>query len=257
MWPATAGTSRASCTPPRSTPPWPASRTTPNVRRSFKTFATPKWITPGCGRPSSASRPHPPRGLGFLGLLRFGLAKTFGTKGRHPPPLMGRGRRDPGVLRRPRGHRHRQGRTATTKRVLKGLARGQTEPVPLWEESRSATGASGNIRAAVLGVNDGLVSNLSLIMGVSGGTDNTDFILLAGVAGLLAGAFSMAAGEYVSMSSQRDIYEHEIDKQKNRDSRLARRGAGHPRSHLPVQGPDRGRGRPDLPPRHGRRRGRP
>ena len=100
------------------------------------------------------------------------------------------------------------------ERVLKGLARGQTEPVPLWEESRSATGASGNIRAAVLGVNDGLVSNLSLIMGVSGGTDNTDFILLAGVAGLLAGAFSMAAGEYVSMRSQRDIYEHEIDKQR-------------------------------------------
>ena len=100
------------------------------------------------------------------------------------------------------------------ERVLKGLARGQTEPVSLWEESRSATGASGNIRAAVLGMNDGLVSNFSLVMGVSGGTDNTDFILLAGVAGLLAGAFSMAAGEYVSMRSQRDIYEHEIEKQR-------------------------------------------
>ena len=67
---------------------------------------------------------------------------------------------------------------------------------------------SGSLRAAVLGVNDGLVSNFSLVMGVAGGTSNPDFILLAGVAGLLAGAFSMAAGEYVSMRSQREAYEH-------------------------------------------------
>lgn len=68
----------------------------------------------------------------------------------------------------------------------------------------------GALRAAILGVNDGLVSNFSLVMGVAGGTDNPDFILLAGVAGLLAGAFSMAAGEYVSVRSQRDVFEHQI-----------------------------------------------
>ena len=68
----------------------------------------------------------------------------------------------------------------------------------------------GVIRAAVLGVNDGLVSNFSLVMGVAGGVDNADFVVIAGVAGLLAGAFSMAAGEYVSMRSQREIYEHQI-----------------------------------------------
>ena len=73
------------------------------------------------------------------------------------------------------------------------------------------TGGGGSLRAAVLGVNDGLVSNFSLVMGVAGGTDRTDFILLAGVAGLLAGAFSMAAGEYVSVRSQRDVYEYQID----------------------------------------------
>ena len=72
----------------------------------------------------------------------------------------------------------------------------------------------GGVRAAVLGVNDGLVSNFSLVMGVAGGTNNPDFILIAGVAGLMAGAFSMAAGEYVSMRSQRDIYEHEIRKEE-------------------------------------------
>jgi len=70
--------------------------------------------------------------------------------------------------------------------------------------------SSGSLRAAVLGVNDGLVSNFSLIMGVAGGTKDPDIVLLAGVAGMLAGAFSMAAGEYVSMRSQRDVYEHQI-----------------------------------------------
>lgn len=68
----------------------------------------------------------------------------------------------------------------------------------------------GVIRAAVLGANDGLVSNFSLVMGVAGGVDNADFVVIAGVAGLLAGAFSMATGEYVSMRSQREIYENKI-----------------------------------------------
>src|SRR5690242_4564245 len=71
-------------------------------------------------------------------------------------------------------------------------------------------GAGGNLRAAVFGINDGLVSNLSLILGVAGASSNAGFILLSGVAGLLAGAFSMAAGEYVSVRSQREMYEHQI-----------------------------------------------
>jgi VIT1/CCC1 family predicted Fe2+/Mn2+ transporter len=59
-------------------------------------------------------------------------------------------------------------------------------------------------------VNDGLVSNLSLIMGVTGAGVSNDVILLAGVAGLLAGAFSMAAGEYISMRVQRELFERLI-----------------------------------------------
>jgi VIT1/CCC1 family predicted Fe2+/Mn2+ transporter len=70
--------------------------------------------------------------------------------------------------------------------------------------------ASGALRAAVFGVNDGLVSNLSLVMGVAGGTGQRHFILLAGLAGLLAGAFSMGAGEFISVSSQRELFEREI-----------------------------------------------
>ncbi len=80
--------------------------------------------------------------------------------------------------------------------------------------SRGVATAGGSLRAAVLGANDGLVSNFSLVMGVAGGTGNPDFVLLAGVAGLLAGAFSMAAGEYVSVRSQRDLYENELRKER-------------------------------------------
>jgi vacuolar iron transporter family protein len=72
------------------------------------------------------------------------------------------------------------------------------------------TGSGGNLRAAVFGVNDGLVSNTSLIMGVAGATGDAAFILTSGVAGLLAGALSMAAGEFVSMRSQREMYEYQI-----------------------------------------------
>lgn len=68
----------------------------------------------------------------------------------------------------------------------------------------------GNLRAAVFGVNDGLISNASLIMGIAGATSDTRLILLSGAAGLIAGAFSMAAGEYVSVKSQRELYEYQI-----------------------------------------------
>jgi VIT1/CCC1 family predicted Fe2+/Mn2+ transporter len=71
-------------------------------------------------------------------------------------------------------------------------------------------GSGGNLRAAVFGVNDGLVSNTSLIMGVAGAANEPGLILTSGVAGLLAGALSMAAGEYVSMRSQREMYEYQI-----------------------------------------------
>ena len=80
--------------------------------------------------------------------------------------------------------------------------------------SRGVAASGGSLRAAVLGANDGLISNFSLVMGVAGGTGNPDFVLLAGVAGLLAGAFSMAAGEYVSVRSQRDLYENELRKEQ-------------------------------------------
>jgi VIT1/CCC1 family predicted Fe2+/Mn2+ transporter len=77
-------------------------------------------------------------------------------------------------------------------------------------EGRHRIGAAGAVRAGVFGFNDGLVSNLSLVMGVAGGTANGKIVLLAGVAGLVAGAFSMATGEWISVRSQRELYEREI-----------------------------------------------
>jgi len=77
-------------------------------------------------------------------------------------------------------------------------------------EGRHRTGVGGALRAAVFGVNDGLVSNFSLVMGVAGGTSDESIVLLAGVAGLVAGAFSMASGEWVSVRSQRELYENEL-----------------------------------------------
>ena len=71
---------------------------------------------------------------------------------------------------------------------------------------------SGTLRAVIFGVSDGLVSNLSLVMGVAGAaTQEPRIVLLAGVAGLIAGASSMAAGEYVSMQSQRELFERQIE----------------------------------------------
>ncbi|MEQ8207136.1 MAG: VIT1/CCC1 transporter family protein, partial [Woeseia sp.] len=63
---------------------------------------------------------------------------------------------------------------------------------------------AGWLRAAVLGANDGIVSTASLIIGIAAAGSSQENILLAGVAGLIAGAMSMAAGEYVSVSSQAD-----------------------------------------------------
>ncbi len=75
-------------------------------------------------------------------------------------------------------------------------------------------GSGGNLRAAVFGVNDGLISNASLIMGMAGATSSNALLLLSGAAGLIAGAFSMAAGEYVSVRSQREMFEYQIGLEK-------------------------------------------
>ena len=85
----------------------------------------------------------------------------------------------------------------------------ETKPRFLRALSREGPLGGGNLRAAVMGVNDGLISNFSIVMGVAGGVDSPTIVMLAGIAGLLAGGFSMAAGEYISVGSQRDVYLHQ------------------------------------------------
>ncbi|MBX3068365.1 MAG: VIT1/CCC1 transporter family protein [Cryobacterium sp.] len=79
--------------------------------------------------------------------------------------------------------------------VIRGLA------------ARGRSKISGTFRAAVFGANDGLVSNLALVLGVAATGVSAQFVLISGLAGLLAGALSMGAGEYVSVSSQRELLE--------------------------------------------------
>jgi len=77
-------------------------------------------------------------------------------------------------------------------------------------EGRHRAGGGNALRAAVLGANDGLVSILSLVMGVAGANLPRHDVLIAGIAGLLAGAGSMALGEWLSVQSSRELYEHQI-----------------------------------------------
>jgi VIT1/CCC1 family predicted Fe2+/Mn2+ transporter len=73
---------------------------------------------------------------------------------------------------------------------------------------------SGWLRASILGANDGILSTASIIIGVAAASDFREPIVLAGLAGLVAGAFSMAAGEYVSVSSQSDIEQADLVREK-------------------------------------------
>jgi len=91
--------------------------------------------------------------------------------------------------------------------VLSRTAGGRSLPDP---RSPHETRANAVLRPVVFGGNDGLVSNLALVMGVVGANPAPSVIVLAGVAGLLAGAFSMGVGEYISVQSQRELLDYQV-----------------------------------------------
>ena len=112
-----------------------------------------------------------------------------------------------------------------------------------------AGGRSGTLRAVIFGVSDGLVSNLSLVMGVAGAASgNPSFILLAGIAGLLAGAFSMAAGEYISMQSQRELFERQIALERAEMEAMPEEEEAELAAVYRAKGFTAGRGGADRPP---------
>jgi VIT1/CCC1 family predicted Fe2+/Mn2+ transporter len=104
------------------------------------------------------------------------------------------------------------------RRTLAGMSQGQPtearELIAMRERWHRSSSAAGSIRAAIFGMNDGLLSNLSLILGVAGAGVEPRTVLVTGFAGLLAGAFSMAAGEYTSVASQRDLLTRQVQMER-------------------------------------------
>jgi len=90
----------------------------------------------------------------------------------------------------------------------------QNTILAIMELEKHYTNRSGWLRAAVLGANDGILSTTSLVIGVAAASDSRNPVILAAVAGLVAGALSMAAGEYVSVSSQSDIETADLAREK-------------------------------------------
>ena len=101
--------------------------------------------------------------------------------------------------------------TAHVKILQNVISRSGMQPSSLARFERKHKSVGGNaLRAAVLGGNDGLVSNFSLVMGIAGATGDRKEVMLAGIAGLLAGALSMALGEWISVKSSRELYENQM-----------------------------------------------
>jgi len=138
------------------------------------------------------------------------LARSFGTRRVVPIISNMEARDEAGYMHQPEA----AGLPAEERahsRALWLMSGGSPGPASIVGTERwHLTSRGGSLRAAVFGVNDGLVSNFSLVMGFAGAEAKPEYILLAGVAGLLAGSFSMAAGEYVSIRAQREVFEQQI-----------------------------------------------
>ena len=95
--------------------------------------------------------------------------------------------------------------------IVRALGRGDVDPLAVdpWSDDEGF-----NLRAAIFGINDGLVSNLSLTAGLAGAQVEPQMVILGGVAGLLSGALSMAGGEYLSVRSQRELMKSRIERLK-------------------------------------------
>ena len=137
-------------------------------------------------------------GPGFVLPTISGLESKIGADySRHPGPDAA------AMVAESQSHARLFNQLAKTSSGLQGSA------VARFEGRHRAAGGNA-LRAGVLGANDGLVSVFSLVMGVAGAGVGTQMILLTGVAGLLAGALSMALGEWLSVQSSRELYEHQI-----------------------------------------------
>jgi VIT1/CCC1 family predicted Fe2+/Mn2+ transporter len=142
------------------------------------------------------------------------MARTFGTQRVVPIISSLESRDEAGYMNQPEA----AGLPAEERahsRTLWAMSGGSSGPASIVGTERwHFSSRGGSLRAAVFGINDGLVSNFGLVMGFAGAEAHPEYVLLAGVAGLLAGSFSMAAGEYVSMRAQRELFEQQIAMEK-------------------------------------------
>jgi len=163
----------------------------------------------------AAGQPLPPRRLGWRTRTLIGLAQRFGPAF-VLPTIGGLERMDSNAYATQHESRATAlpGQERSHARVLQTIisgTRGGLEGSALAQLEGRHRASSGNaLRAAVLGASDGLLSNFSLVMGVAGADPNGRAVLVAGLAGLLAGAFSMALGEWISVQSSRELYERQI-----------------------------------------------
>jgi len=163
-----------------------------------------------------AGKPIPPRRLGWRTRILIWLAQRFGPAF-VLPTVGGLERMDSrAYAAQPEsratalpGQERAHARVLQT--ILTGTPGGMAGPALAQLEGRHRASSGNALRAAVLGASDGLLSNFSLVMGVAG-ADSTggSGVLVAGLAGLLAGAFSMALGEWISVQSSRELYERQI-----------------------------------------------
>lgn len=164
-------------------------------------------------RLQAAGRLPPPGPASLRVRAIIGLAKVFGTQRMLPIVInaesgdMDKYARQPGIAKS----------LVAEERQHREVLEKMSAPVPAEGAeliSRRETwhrGQLGSIRAAIFGINDGLVSNVALILGVAAAGSEDASIVTAGVAGTLAGAFSMAVGEYTSVASQRDLLTRQIE----------------------------------------------
>lgn len=141
------------------------------------------------------------------------MARRFGTHRVLPIISAIEGRDDAGYLNQPEAE-GLPAQERANSRALRAMEPGVSSRQAIAGREGHMLLRGGSLRAAVFGINDGLVSNFSLVMGFAGAEAKPEYILLAGVAGLLAGSFSMAAGEYVSMRAQRELFEQQIKMEK-------------------------------------------
>jgi VIT1/CCC1 family predicted Fe2+/Mn2+ transporter len=162
---------------------------------------------------TAANAAVPPVKIGWRTRTLMWAARRFGPNAVLPSMTAMERRGDQSYLRQgaPAGMARQEQSHALVLSTIAQTTRGGMEGPALAQLEGRHRSAGGNaLRAAVLGANDGLVSNFSLIMGVAGAEVANSTIVLTGIAGLLAGAISMALGEWVSVQSSRELYQKQI-----------------------------------------------